>query len=160
MCATKIVPLAQVADLSPAVDLLQTTWPDHYGPGGGGDAMSDIKERSQGTDWPVGLAALQDGFIIGTGAVTAGPSFGSIGAEGPWLVGLAVAMKHRRRGVAHDLVAGLERLAADRGCTQLFSATQAAAGLFAQRGWQELRRITKEDGAVWGVYTVSLCGTD
>lgn len=153
---TRLIPLSAVTDLAPLAGLMQDTWPDHYGPGGTGEALADLTARSRATGYPFGIAAYQGDRLLGTGAVTDGTSFGAKTDEGPWLIGLAVAPAVRRQGIGAALVAALEGGARDRGAARIFSTTRTAAGILTRQGWRGLRQVTDDEGTHWQVFCKSL----
>lgn len=78
--------VADVPDAWPALaSVMQTGWPDWYGPGGQGDALCDLRDRS-GAARPWGWVAIAGGAPVGTVALY-DTSYGAQGDEGPWLTG-------------------------------------------------------------------------
>ena len=125
-------------------EFLKSTWPDWYGPDGPGDAARDVAARCRSRGLPLGLVALgPSGSVEGTAALGA-RSHGARGAEGPWLIGLAVHPDRRLRGIGSALAAEAEDRARGAGHDRIYAATKLAAGLLRRRGWEDLR--THPDG--------------
>jgi len=156
MATTRILPLAAVTDVSPLAELMEQVWPGYYGAGGRGDAFADLSVRARDTGFPYGMVARVGANLVGTGALTAGDSFGAHPGEGPWLIGLVVHPDHRAKGVATALIAALESAARTNGAPAIYSTTQAAAGLLRARGWRLLRDVTDDQGAGWPVLSKPL----
>lgn len=140
--------VVRIADAPQAVAatalLMQTEWPDYYGPAGPGDAKADLRARCNGSALPTGFVALlADGIPAATVAL-AGTSHGAAGSEGPWLVGLVTAPGWRGRGLASALVAAVEAEARHAGYARLYCTTNGAAGLLLRRGWATAREL--DDG--------------
>jgi 2'-5' RNA ligase len=83
-------------------------------------------------DVPFAITARRSGEIVGT----------ATGASGPgelYLARLIVTPSERRTGVGSHLLAAVESLAAERGCSRLTLRTQAAGparALYERRGWR------------------------
>lgn len=136
----RIARLCDVPDLlCDIADLYVAVWPAWYGPDGPGDALTDLTERNREIGWPLGLVLLSGTGLIGAAALAA-LSFGAMAGEGPWLVGLAVALPFRRQGHAVRLIAMAEAEARAAGAQWLYCTTDAAATLLIRRGWTDLRR--------------------
>ncbi len=154
----RVTDLATRADCLPALSrLLQSAWPDWYGPDGPGHADADLAARCRRAGLPFGVVALaRDGASdvpVGTGALDAG-SYGAADAtETPWIVGLVVAPPWREQGIATAIVAALEDAARAKGWARLHCATVAGQGLLARRGW--VRRGAADDGR-HGLWTRTL----
>ena len=129
--------------------LMQSVWPDYYGPDGPGDAMADLRERSRTDGLPFGMVAtLADGAVAGTVALSP-ISFGANPSEKPWLTGLCVRSDRRGHGIASRLVEALENHAAEQ-FDQLYTTTREASGLLRRLGWQDLRDVSEQGGS-WQV---------
>ena len=154
----QVTDLAARADCLPALSrLLQSVWPDWYGPDGPGRADADLATRCRRAGLPFGVVALaHDGVTdvpVGTGALDAS-SYGAADAtETPWIVGLVVAPPWRGQGIASGIVAALEDAARAKGWSRLHCATIAGEGVLVRRGW--VRRGTADDGR-HGLWTRTL----
>lgn len=136
----RIVALADIPEvLGDIAALYAAVWPAWYGPDGPGDAMADLAERCRHSGWPMGLVLMSDQQLIGAAALGA-VSFGAMAGEGPWLIGLAIAPRHRCQGHATLLIARAEAAARAAGAQWLYCTTIAASRLLARRGWADLRR--------------------
>lgn len=141
-----------LADSPGALPTLQTwfeaEWPDWYGPGGPGNAAADLRRSSNRRIAPIALVAWLDGTLCGTAALKA-QSIASHRHLSPWLAGLLVGRRFRRKGVGGRLVDEIERLAAGLGYPRIYCATTTAGSLLARRGWHRLPRIGQEREGVW-----------
>ena len=110
----------------------------YYGPGGPGDAESDLAAcRGRGA-LPICLVALNtNGDVLGTAALKTESVGGEIGV-GPWLAGLLVGKDHRGRGVGTALVEAIEQEALRLGFASIYTSTDSAAATMERRGWQAL----------------------
>lgn len=65
----------------------------------------------------------------------------------PWLCGLIVKASHRRRGIAHKLIAKLEQKALGLGKSTLYlSADDEIKGMYSTYGYEDVATIPSEDG--------------
>lgn len=64
-----------------------------------------------------------------------------------WLASVYVAPEHRGRGLASELVAAVERTAANRGIGLLHLYTREAEGLYEALGWKAVERFTLDTHA-------------
>ncbi len=150
----QVTDLASRADCLPALArLLESAWPDWYGPGGQGRAEADLAARCRRAGLPFGVVALARDGAIGTGALDAASYGASDPTETPWIVGLVVAPQWRGQGIATAIVAALEDAARAKGWSRLHCATVAGEGLLSRRGW--VRRGVADDGC-HGLWTRSL----
>lgn len=147
----RVEPLADHRDLIPQVaHLLAATWPEYYGDAGPGFASHDATERASGQDLPIGFVAIDEtGNIVGSGTL-AGPSYGAVDSETPWIIGVCVAPEQRNKGIASRIVKALCQCAAERGHDAVFATTVSAEGLLARAGFRPLRHLTDDKG-VWVV---------
>ena len=135
--------------------IMQDVWPDHYGPGGPGDAAGDIAARVAGNALPVGFVALAPD-VAGTVAL-ADRSFGVDETDaGPWLIGLAVRDEDRKRGIGSDLVGAVEDYARTMGAKRINTCTQMAQGLLQRRGWTVRRTVRDDAKDAWQVLSKAL----
>jgi predicted N-acetyltransferase YhbS len=87
----------------------------------------------------VALIARSDGEPIGT-CLLAESEIKPNHDVSPWLAGLFVVPEHRRQGAGAALVRAIEDQARQRGFSQLYLYTSAAAGFYARLGWAALDR--------------------
>lgn len=138
-----------------AAVLMRAIWPDYYGPGGAGDAVTDLNARCRTDGLPFGVLALaNDGAAVGTGALQ-GPSYGSAPGEALWLGGLCVSSEQRNTGIATAIVKALMQHATTADHDAIYATTQTAVSLLIRLGWEPLRRFTDAKGE-WRVLRVTL----
>jgi 2'-5' RNA ligase len=90
-------------------------------------------------DVPFAITARRSGEIVGT--ATGASRLGEL-----YLARLIVAPSERRTGVGSQLLAAVESLAAERGCTRLTLRTQAAGparALYEGRGWRVYAQLPR-----------------
>lgn len=131
-------------------------WPDWYGPGGPGDAASDLAAfaNPEGA-LPVGLVALDPaGTPLGTAALKATftPEFAQLT---PWASAGWVRPDLRRHGLGAPLVRALEGEARRLGHTHLYSATATAITLLEREGWTDHAQ-TVHDGHLIRIFQRAL----
>ena len=151
----RIAPLHARPDLmAETAALMQSVWPDYYGPDGPGNALADLRARSRTEGLPFGMVAtLADGTVTGTVALSP-TSFGALPSERPWLTGLCVRSDLRGQGIASHLVQALENHAAGQ-FDQLYATTREASGLLRRLGWRDLRDVP-DQGGMWQVLRKAL----
>jgi GNAT superfamily N-acetyltransferase len=111
----------------------------------GRSAVEAIFESGSGGALPVILVAHEDGRALGTVALR--PYFAEEPMpETPWVRQLFVFPRARGRGVDRELLACLERRAANLGYERLYAATNRIERLLARRKWETFRTIDHEDG--------------
>jgi GNAT superfamily N-acetyltransferase len=111
-------------------------WGPYYGPGGPGDAGSDLAACRGRDALPICLVALSAGEeVLGTAALKS-DSVGSELGVGPWLAAVLVGEDHRGQGVGTALVEAIEAEARRLGFASIYSSTDSAAGMLERRGWQ------------------------
>ena len=85
--------------------------------------------------------------LLGTAALKA-DSAGSEAAPGPWLAAIIVSPDHRRQGVGTALVTAIEAAAAAQGFAEIYTSTDAAAGIMIRRGWTAFGETTSLQGPI------------
>jgi len=152
----RILPLSDNEEAIPVlVSWFENVWPDHYGPGGPGDAAADLRECCTGDPLPFALLALDgSGAPVGTAALKR-EWLGSERHPGPWLAALLVAPAHRGAGVARALVAAIEDAARYLGYVSLYAAMEADSDLLTRRSWRPVDRIATDGGGAT-VYCLDL----
>lgn len=112
------------------------TWAPYYGPGGPGDAESDLGACCNRDTLPVCLVALNaNGNVLGTAALKT-ESVGDEIASGPWLAALLVGKNLGGEGVGTALVEAIEEEACRLGFTSIYTSTDLADGIIERRQWQ------------------------
>lgn len=145
-----------LADAPEALPVLQTwfesEWRDWYGPAGPANAASDLRRACNRGVLPIALVAFIDGEACGTAALKA-QSVASHAHLSPWVAGLLVGRRFRRRGIGGRLLDEVESLAASLGFEHLYCATATARSLLERRGWLRLAGPPGPGGAVIYVKT-------
>lgn len=120
-------------------------WPDWYGPGGQGNAESDLRELANPAGaLPVGVVALDDDASpLGIAGLKA-TSIDSYAHVGPWAAAGYVIPSRRREGLGALLLAGLLAEAHRLGFGQIYCATANAASLLERQGWTRIDAIEHE----------------
>ena len=133
----RIVHLVDAPDTLPTlVNWFVEEWAPWYGPGGAGDAPSDLASCLNRDEIPLALLALDaNDEILGTAALKP-ESVGSETGTGPWLAALLVERGHRRRGIGTALIEAIEAEAWRLGFASLYTSTDVAESLLRRRGWQ------------------------
>ena len=150
----RVRPLTECPLQAPAArDLIESTWPEHYGAAGPGDAASAIAARMRSTGLPIGFVALHGDRLVGTVALER-TSHGALPTEPLWMTGLAVEPSERRKGVGRALIRCVMEHATSSHAAAVWCATQDAAGIVERIGWQPLRMTS--DG--WKVYRWAVGG--
>jgi GNAT superfamily N-acetyltransferase len=108
-------------------------WPDYYGPGGEGDAPSDLRACLHKERLPIGLVAVTAGRFCGAAILRSKTE--SHAHLGPWLTALMVVPTHRRQGIGSRLIRAVEHLAFRLGHENLYARTGTAVPLFRRLGW-------------------------
>lgn len=131
-------------------DWFEAEWADYYGPGGAGDAGSDLRAYASRTDLPVALVAFLEGELCGVAALKA-DSIATHAHLGPWAAAGLVSPRYRRRGIGTELVRAIERLAKNLGYVRIYSGTNTANRVLERLGWQfmEQTRSGDEDVSVY-----------
>lgn len=104
------------------------------------DGVAAYHLRAQTDALPLGVVALADGAVIGTGALKA-DDLPPRSQLTPWLGGIFVAPEHRNCGVARAIVERLADEARRLNLPRLYLWTNSAARLYAKLGWQEQERL-------------------
>jgi GNAT superfamily N-acetyltransferase len=128
-------------------------WADHYAGRALAEVQADFPIPGAG-QLPVILVAVKDGAPCGTAALRTG-SIRTFDHLTPWLGGLYVEPRSRRRGVATSLIAAVSRAARARRAPALYAGTVEAQALFEALGWRRVADTT-QDGAPVTVYATPL----
>lgn len=127
--------------------LLESEWPDYYGPEGPGDAAADLAAFASRDALPIGVVALHQDAAIGVAALKAA-SIDECAQYAPWAAAALVAPAWRRRGVGAQLILALEALARRRGDAALYTGTATAISLMHRLGWEYLQTAQQGGEAV------------
>jgi GNAT superfamily N-acetyltransferase len=117
-------------------------WLPWYGPGGQGNAKSDIAEYCERDLLPICLLAIdQNEHAIGTASLKEN-SVGSSPGTGPWLAAVLVNENLCGQGIGTALVVAIENEAIRLGFKSVWSSTDSAGPILERQGWK------KEGGAM------------
>ena len=122
--------------------LYENEWEEYYGPGGEGDALSDITSFCNKDRLPICLVALKHGSLVGTVALT--KKSASHHHLSPWLTSLFVTEMERRKGIGTKLIEAAEILSADLGFSDIYSRSSTATEFFMKNRWVSIDRIEKQ----------------
>ena len=136
------IAIRQLAEIPEVIPVLArwfvAEWEPYYGPNGSGNAETDLQAALDPHRLPRCLVALDtDGEPVGTVSLRQ-ESLPSHRHLGPWLAALLVEPSSRRAGIGTALVATLEDEARHAGFEQVYTAADAAFGLFSGRGWRHI----------------------
>ena len=104
------------------------------------DGVAAWHRRANTDALPLGIVAIVDGAVVGTGVLKA-DDLPLRPHLTPWLGGIFVAPEHRGRGVASAIVNRLVGEARRLQLPRLYLWTNSAASLYAKLGWTELERL-------------------
>jgi GNAT superfamily N-acetyltransferase len=133
-------------DLPSAVEQIQQwyrdEWPAWYGPGGPGDAQSDLANcLTTSGKLPKCLVAIDDrDQPLGTASLRQ-TSPGSDQYPGVWLTALLVPSQYRWSGIGTALVAAAEREVKRLEFSSIHASTKTVHSLLKRRGWTSLDAI-------------------
>lgn len=154
--AVRIVHLCDVPSAAPILARwFVEEWGPWYGPGGAGNAESDLAACRSRDALPICLVALSStGEVRGTAALKS-ESLGSDAGVGPWLAAVLVGREHRGKGVATALIAAIEKEAARLGVASLYASTDSAEQILRRRGWRKFAVTESLRGPV-AVYRLAI----
>lgn len=152
-----IVPLREQPDAAGFfAPLFEREWPNWYGPGGQGNAATDLAAfANPAGELPVGvLAVAADGSRVGVAALKAAslPGFGHLT---PWASAGFVVPGMRRQGVGAALLRALLVEARRLGYPFVYCATATAASLLDRQGGRLVKRVEHE-GSTVSVYSIAV----
>lgn len=151
----RIEPLALHGQALPLLQAwFEAEWPAWYGPGGSGEAASDLASFANRGSLPTGVVAFRDGQLCAVAALKA-ESIPSHRHLSPWATAGYVDPSMRGQGIGARLLAALEHEAARLGFGRIYCGTSSAQSLLQRRGWQLLERTT-HDGKELGIYCKTL----
>lgn len=130
--------------LFPAIEeWYENEWKEYYGPGGKGDAVSDITSFCNKDKLPICLVALKHGLFVGSVALR--EKSASHHHLSPWLTSLLVTPMERRKGIGTKLIEAAEILSSDLGFSKIYSRSATAIELFKKNHWVSIDRIEKQE---------------
>jgi len=129
---------------------LAREWPEWYGVHG--DAVSDLRDRSRRSGFPLGLVAIDGDAAIGALTI-AEKSVPSHPHLSPWLIGFWVESSRRNRGVGAQLLAASCRHARQQNIDPLYVASADASSLFVREGWSVIDTGTTDLGATVNIFS-------
>jgi GNAT superfamily N-acetyltransferase len=132
----------------------EAEWPGWYGPGGEGDATTDLSHAASRAALPVGVVGFLDGEMVGV-AILKPTSVSGRPDLTPWAAGGLVRASYRRRGVGARLIAALEHTARDLGFPAIYCGTETSASLLERCGWTYMEHSHAGDDLV-AVYRKAL----
>ena len=134
-----------LADRKDAIPLLtkwyERRWPQHFGPGGPGDAGRDLSSSCNRDELPITLVAILEGEVAGTVTLKSRALPSHLHLT-PWLAMLLVPPAFQKKGVELYLVVAVEQLAARLGNPELFASTGTESPLLIRRNW----KVVEEPG--------------
>ena len=123
-------------------------WGPWYGPGGKGDARSDLAACRSRDELPICLVAVNaDNEVLGTASLKS-ESVGSELGVGPWLAAVLVTEEHQGQGIGTALVQTIEETAARLGFEFIYTSSDTAGSILERRGWQAFGRTESMRGPV------------
>ena len=136
--------------LAPLAAAYEREWPEWYGVHG--DALTDLRERSRRTGFPVGLVAVEGDLPIGALAI-AEKSVPSHLHLSPWIIGLWVEPSRRNRGIGAQLLSAACGHMREQNVARLNTASAAASRLFTREGWSVIDTGTTDLGAKVNIFS-------
>jgi N-acetylglutamate synthase-like GNAT family acetyltransferase len=118
----------------------EAEWESYYGPGGPGDAQTDLLAYTNRSQLPVGVVAFLDNELCGVAALKA-ESIATHSHLAPWASAGLVSPVYRRRGIGAELVRALEAVARSLGYARIYCGTSTATQLLESRGWEFIERV-------------------
>lgn len=123
-------------------------WAPWYGPGGKGDARSDLAASRSRDELPICLVAVNaHNEVLGTASLKS-ESVGSELGVGPWLAAVLVTEVHQGQGIGTALVQAIEEIAARLGFEFIYTSSDTAGSVLERRGWQAFGRNRVHQGAL------------
>jgi len=110
-------------------------WPEHYGPGGGGNAERDLSNSCNRDQLPITLVATLDGEVAGTVSLKRRALASHLHLS-PWLAMLLVPSAFQGKGVELSLVFAVEELASRLGVKAVYASTGTEAPMLIRRSWK------------------------
>lgn len=128
----------------------ETEWESYYGPGGPGDAESDLAAYANWDGLPIAVVAFLENELCGVAALKA-ESITTHSHLGPWAAAGLVRPLYRGRGIGTELIRALEGIARNLGYARIYCGTNTAKGLLERQGWQLMDQV-KYNGEDVSIY--------
>lgn len=130
------------------VNLFEHEWAPYYGPGGPGDALSDLRASCNRDQLPIAFVAKRGDSICGTASLKS-ESITTHRHLRPWLAGLVVMNDFREMGVGRALVRAVEAKAVELGFSEIFSGASPADEAPPLDGLEDAARRQMRFGESW-----------
>ena len=118
----------------------ETEWESYYGPGGPGDAQSDLAAYANWGGLPIGVVAFFENELCGIAALKA-ESITTHSHLSPWAAAGLVKPLYRRKGIGTELLRAVEEIARDLGYARIYCGTSTAKRLLLRRSWQFMEQV-------------------
>lgn len=115
-------------------------WPEYYGDFDPKALRADFESRLNRDALPIALVVMEKNEVVGT-ATLGGPSIEGFGELQPWINGLWVDRRCRRRGIGRALMDAIEEQAKKLGHETIYAGTDRAVAAFDAWGWEKLDEV-------------------
>lgn len=115
-------------------------WPEHYAGRDPASIQEEFTPRLQRDRLPMAFVALDKNDVVGT-VTLGGPAVPGREELQPWVSGLWVDRRCRRRGIGRALMEAVEAAAGRLGHSVIYAGTDSAAEAFAAWGWETVETI-------------------
>lgn len=122
-------------------------WPAYYGDFDADALRDEFTARLQRDQLPVALVAMEKNEVVGT-VTLGGPSIDGFENLQPWLNGLWVDRRCRRRGIGRTLIEAVEDLGRKLGHPAIYAGTDKALDAFDAWGWEPMEKTTHKGASV------------
>ncbi len=133
--------------IRPLTVAFKREWPEYYGDFDPADLRSQFQSGLQRDQLPIALVALEKNEVVGT-ATLGGPSIEGFDHLQPWLNGLWVDRRCRRRGIGRTLIEAVEDLGRKLGHAEIYAGTDEALEAFDAWGWETMDKATHKGASV------------
>lgn len=113
-------------------------WPEYYGDFDPDSLRAEFESRLQRDQLPIALVVMEKNEVVGT-ATLGGPSIEGFDELQPWINGLWVDRRCRRRGIGRALIEAIEEQARKLGHDAIYAGTDRAAAAFDAWGWERMK---------------------
>lgn len=121
-------------------DWFEREWSPYYGPGGPGNAESDLLSCCNKNELPIALVAFWKGELCATAALKQ-ESMTTHKHLAPWVAALLVEPRFDGMGIGGRMVAEIERKAKELGFSKLYTGSDVPTGVLEKKGWTFLDRV-------------------
>jgi len=115
-------------------------WPEYYGDFDPDALRKEFESRLHRDELPITLVVMEKNEVVGT-ATIGGPAIEGFGDREPWINGLWVDRRCRRRGIGRALMEAIEEQARKLGLETLYAGTDRAVAAFDAWGWEKLETV-------------------